>query len=259
KITLPLMVSPMILVLALQLLRVFQSFETEYLLGVPFGFYVYSTKIFALIRDPIPNYGEATVLASMTLVMIALIIPLQRWIMERRRYTTVTGSFRPGLIDLGVGNIIAFGSIALLLALLTVGPLIVLVLGSFMTRIGYFVLGFTFDHWKFVLTDPVFLKALQTTLLLGTTAAIISPLVFSLIAYSLVRTRLSGRGILDLMVWCSGAIPGILAGLGLMWLFLGTPVLHFFFGTIWALIIVVILQGKTTGVNVMKGVFVQIG
>src|ERR1051325_7433488 len=66
KVTLPLMVSPMIMVFALQLLRAFQSFETEYLLGMPFGFYVYSTKIFALIRDPVPNYGEATVLASVT-------------------------------------------------------------------------------------------------------------------------------------------------------------------------------------------------
>jgi iron(III) transport system permease protein len=259
KVTLPLMISPMILVFALQFLRVFQSFETEYLLGLPFGFYVYSTKIYALIRDPVPNYGEATVLASLTLLMIALIIPLQRWILERRRYTTITGSFRPGLIDLGRWNYVAFGLITLLLVLLTVGPLIVLLLGSFMTRIGYFVLGFTFDHWKFVLGDPVFVKALRTTLLLGTTAAIISPLLFSVIAYMLVRTRLPGRGILDLMVWCSGAIPGILAGLGLLWLFLGTPVLNVLFGTVWALIIVVILQGKTTGVNVMKGVFVQVG
>jgi iron(III) transport system permease protein len=259
KVTLPLMISPMILVFALQLLRVFQSFETEYLLGVPFGFYVYSTKIFALIRDPIPNYGEATVLASITLLMIALIIPLQRWILERRRYTTITGSFRPGLIDLGRWNTIAFGLISLLLVLLTVGPLIVLVLGSFMTRIGYFVLGFTLNHWQFVLSDPVFIKALRTTLLLGATAAIVSPLLFSVIAYILVRTRLPGRGILDLLVWSSGAIPGILAGLGLLWLFIGTPVLNFLFGTIWALIIVVILQGKTTGVNVMKGVFVQVG
>ena len=259
KVTLPLMISPMILVFALQLLRVFQSFETEYLLGVPFGFYVYSTKIFALIRDPIPNYGEATVLASITLLMIALIIPVQRWILERRRYTTITGSFRPGLIDLGRWNTVALGLITLLLVLLTVGPLIVLVLGSFMTRIGYFVLGFTLSHWQFVLSDPVFIKALRTTLLLGITAAIVSPLLFSVIAYILVRTRLPGRGILDLVVWSSGAIPGILAGLGLLWLFIGTPVLNFLFGTIWALIIVVILQGKTTGVNVMKGVFVQVG
>ncbi|MEX0804512.1 MAG: ABC transporter permease subunit [Candidatus Binatia bacterium] len=259
KITLPLMISPMILVFALQLLRVFQSFETEYLLGMPFEFYVYSTKIYSLVRDATPNYGEATVLASVTLLMIALIIPLQRWILERRRYTTITGSFKPGLIDLGRWNYIAFGIIALLLVLLTIGPALVLLAGSFMTRIGYFVLGFTLDHWKLVLNDAVFIKALWSTLILGATAGIASPLIFSIIAYILVRTRLPGRGVLDLMVWVSGAIPGILAGLGLMWVFLGTPVLNFLFGTIWALIIVVILQGNTYGVNIMKGVFVQVG
>ena len=259
KVTLPLMISPMILVLALQLLRVFQSFETEYLLGMPFGFYVYSTKIFALVRDPVPNYGEATVLASITLLLIAVIIPVQRWILERRRYTTITGSFRPGLIDLGVWNYVAFAIVAALLTLLTIGPLCILVLGSFMTRIGYFVLGFTLEHWRLVLTDPMFIKALRTTLLLAVTAGILSPLLFSLIAYILVRSRLPGRGILDLMIWSAGAIPGILAGLGLLWVFVGTPMLNFLFGTIWALIIVVILQGKTTGVNIMKGVLVQVG
>lgn len=259
RVTLPLMLPPMMLVLALQLLRIFQSFETEYLLGLPFGFYVYSTKIFALIRNPVPNYGEATVLASITLLLIALIIPVQRWILDRRRYTTITGSYRPGLIDLGAGNYLAFAAIAALLVLLTIGPLCILVLGSFMTRIGYFTLGFTLDHWKFVLTDPVFIKALRTTLTLGTTAAVVSPLLFSVIAYILVRTRLPGRAALDLTVWSSGAIPGILAGLGLLWLFIGTPGLNALFGTIWALIIVVVLQGKTTGVNVLKGVFVQVG
>src|SRR4030095_12608784 len=187
KVTLPLMISPMILVFALQLLRVFQSFETEYLLGVPFGFYVYSTKIFALIRDPIHNYGEATVLASITLLMIAAIIPLQRWILERRRYTTISGSFRPGLIDLCKGNYLLFTLMVLLLFFLTIGPLAILVFGSFMQRIGYFVLGFTLDHWSLVLTDPVFVKSLRTTLILATTAAVFSPLIFSVIAYILVR------------------------------------------------------------------------
>ena len=259
KVTLPLMISPIMTVFALQLLRVFQSFETEYLLGMPIGFFVYSTKIFTLIRNQIPNYGEATVLASLTLLIIALIIPLQRWILARRRYTTISGSFRPGLIHLGNWNYVAFAAIAFLLALLTLGPLAILVLGSFMQRIGYFVLGFTLEHWRFVLSDPVFVKALRTTLVLSISAAICSPLLFSMLAYILVRTRLPGRAALDFMIWSAGAIPGILAGLGLLWVFIGTPGLNFLFGTIWALIIVILLQGKTTGVNIMKGVLVQVG
>jgi iron(III) transport system permease protein len=259
RVTLPLMISPMVLVFALQLLRMFQSFETEYLLGEPFGFYVYSTKIYALVRTEIPNYGEAAALASVTMLIIALIIPLQRWIIQRRRYTTLTGNFKPGLIDFGNWNYVLFGAIVTLLVVLSVGPVIVLVLGSFMTRIGYFELGFSLDHWRAVLNDPVFSLALQTTLTIATTAAIMSPLLFSIIAYILVRTTLPGRIALDWIIWGSGAVPGILGGLGLLWVFLGTPGLGFLYGSIWALILVVILQGNTTGVNVLKGVFVQVG
>lgn len=259
RVTLPLMIAPMVLVFALQLLRIFQSFETELLLGEPFGFYVYSTKIYELVRTELPNYGEAAALASVTMAIIALIIPLQRWIIHRRHYTTLTGSFRPGLIDMGPWTNVAFAAIVLLLVVLSIMPVLVLFLGSFMTRIGYFELGYTLEHWETVLTNPVFLQALQTTLLIATAAAIGSPLLFSIIAYILVRTQLPGRLTLDWMIWGSGAIPGILAGLGLLWLFLGTPGLAFLYGSIWALIIVVILQGNTTGVNILKGVFVQVG
>ena len=259
RVTLPLMISPIILVFALQLLRVFQSFETELLLGVPFGFYVFSTKIFALVRNEIPNYGQATALASLTLLIVALIIPLQRWILERRQYTTITGSFKPGLIDLGAWNNVLFITIAVLLLMLTILPILVLVWGSFMERIGYFQLGYTLDHWKLVLTDPVFFKAVRTTVTLGCIAAIASPILFAVLAYILVRTHLPGRWALDLMVWGTGAIPGILSGLGLLWLFLETPGLSILFGTIWALVLVVIIQGNTTGVNMLKGIFVQVG
>ncbi len=54
-------------------------------------------------------------------------------------------------------------------------------------------------------------------------------------------------------------MPGMLTGLGLLWLFLGTPGLAILFGSTWALIIVVVLQRNTTGTNIMKGVFVLIG
>ncbi len=259
RVTLPLMISPIMLVFALQLLRVFQQFEIEFLLGTPINFFVYSTKILSLIHTDIPQYGEATALASITLMLIALIIPMQRWVLERRRYTTITGTFKPGLIDLGRWNYVLCSVIVFLLMLLTILPALMLVLGSFMTRIGYFILGFTLEHWKLVLNDQLFLDAASTTLILGLFAAIGSPLLFSVLAYILVRTRMPGRWALDLMVWGTGAIPGILSGLGLLWLFVETPGLTVLYGTIWALFLVVLIQGKTTGVNIMKAVYVQIG
>jgi iron(III) transport system permease protein len=263
RVTLPLMVSPMALVFALQLLRIFQSFEIEYLLGSPFGFFVYSTKIYALVRGEasIPDYGQATVLASLTLLLIAVIIPFQRWILTRRRYTTITGSFKPGLIDLGAWRWWVAGVLFLLLFILTIGPVISLVMGSLMTKAGWFDLNtvWSLKHWDLVLNDRLFTEALKTTLVLAVSAAIGSPILFSVIAYILVRSNLPGRLGLDLMIWVSGAIPGILSGLGLLWLFLDTPGLSVLYGTIYALMLVVVIQGKTTGTNILKGVFVQVG
>ncbi|HEX9273671.1 MAG TPA: ABC transporter permease subunit, partial [Candidatus Binatia bacterium] len=109
RVTFPLMASPLALVFALQLLRIFQSFEIEQLLGVPFSFFVYSTMIFDMVRREPPLYGQATALASITLLVVALIIPMQRWILQRRHYTTITGSFKPGLIDLGKWKWPVFG------------------------------------------------------------------------------------------------------------------------------------------------------
>ena len=261
RVTTPLMASPIILVLALQLLRIFQSFETEFLLGRPIQFYVYSTLIYDKIRSEIPDYGAATTLATMTLVIILLIVPLQRWILNRRRYTTITGSFRPGLIDIGAWKWLIWGGIVGLHLLLTLVQVSAFVLGSFMTRTGFFNItpAFTLNHWRYVWGDDLFIGALRTTLSLAITAAILSPLLFSVLAYIMVRTRWPGRALLDWMIWGSGAIPGLLSGLGLLLLFLGTPGLSILYGTIYALLLVVILQGNTTGVNITKGALVQVG
>ncbi|NIN33628.1 MAG: ABC transporter permease subunit, partial [Gammaproteobacteria bacterium] len=249
------------MVFALQLLKIFQSFEIELLLGTPIDFFVYSTYIYDLMNQEPPQYGQATVLASLTVAIIAFIIPLQRWILQRRQYTTISSGFKPGLIDLGRWKPVVVFGLWFLILLLTLIPFFSLVFGSFMIRAGYFGLDqiFTLEHWETVLTSNVFLTAVSTTLLLGTMATIFSPLLFSLLAYVLVRTDWPGRGVLDWIIWSSGAIPGMLSGLGLLVLFLGTPGFSWLYGTIWALLLVVIISGNTTGTNIMKASFVQIG
>jgi len=261
RITLPMMISPIVLIVSLQLIRVFQGFEAEQLLGPRWGFYVYSTLIFRLARTEPPQFGEAIVLASITFLIIACIVPLQRWVIHRRDYTTISSGFRPGLTDLGRWRFVAVGLIVGLLVLLVVVPTIVVIVGSFMSRVGFFEATptWTLRHWQLVFTDTGILKALVTTIVLAVTAGICSPIIFSLLAYLIVRTRFRGRAVLDSIIWGSAAIPGILSGLGLLIMFLIVPGLSWVYGSIWALIIVVILAGKTTGVNVMKGIFVQLG
>ena len=180
RVTLPVMISPMVLIFSLQMLRIFSGFEIEFLLGIPIGFYVYSTLIVQMIQQNAPPlYGEATVLASLTLLAVAVVIPLQRWVVSRRRYTTITGSFRPGLIDLRQWRFVAFGGMTALIAGLTVLPFLTLVVGSFMNRAGYFNINpvFSLEHWRFVLADNLFWVGLQTTLTISVVAAIRQPAV----------------------------------------------------------------------------------
>jgi iron(III) transport system permease protein len=262
RVTLPLMVSPIALVLALQVINIFGGFEVEYLIGSQFHFYVFSTLIYQLVTlNVIPQYAEAVVLASITMVVIVLVVPLQRWVLRRRVYATVSSSFTPGRISMGRWRLPVFrGMVGVLFALAGL-PTLTLIVGSFMTRVGFFNIPqvWTLQHWQEVFANPSFINALYTTLILACAAAIAGPILFSLIAYIIVRTQWRGRAILDWMIWGSSAMPGILLGLGLLLMFLTTPGLKTLFGTIWPLIIVMVLAGATTGTNLFKGVLVQLG
>lgn len=262
KVTLPVMTPPIVVVFALHLTRAFDGFEIEQLLGTPIRFYVYSTQIYALVRNTFPaEYGQATALASVTLLIVALIVPLQRWLTQRHNYSVVTGSYRPGLVDLGIWGWVIFAGLTALLFMMILAPLVSLALGSFMYRAGIFSLDIVFSlkHWRFILNEELFWGALRNTLVLATTTAIISPVLFATIAYVLVRTKLPGRALLDTMIWTAAVVPGMLAGLGLLWMFLGTSFLVPLYGTLWPLIIVIVLAGKTTGTQLSKSVFLQIG
>jgi iron(III) transport system permease protein len=261
RVTLPLMTPPIVVVFMLKMARMLQSFEIEQILGTPINFFIYSTRIYQFIQFEPPQYGPAAALASVTLLLVGIIIPLQRWLLGRRQFTTVSGQFKPGVIDLRWMQPIAFILIVILVAMLTVVPIATLIGGSFMTRVGFFQVTplFTTQHWQLVLSDRGFIRALITTLTLASATAIVSPLLFSVVAYVMVRTKWPGRGWLDSIFWLSAAIPGILASFGLLSMFLQTPFLRAIYGTVYALALVTILQGKLTSTQLVKGVFMQLG
>ena len=100
---------------------------------------------------------------------------------------------------------------------------------------------------------------MQIQLIVAVSAGVVGALSFSLIGYVLVRTKLRGRGILDSICWLPSAIPGVLSGLGLLWMFLGTPVFRPFYGTIVLLVVAQVLGGITLATQILKANFVQLG
>jgi iron(III) transport system permease protein len=261
RITVPAMTPVIVVVFLLSVIRIFSSFEIELLLGVPWGFYVYSTKIVDLARQEPPLVNQAAALGSIILVFLAFFIPFQRKLISRRQFTTVTGQFKPKIIDLGVWRYPATIFLFLLLFVLDVVPLLSVLGGSFMTRFGFFHLPktWTLEYWKMALSDPRIVQGLQNTLIVAVSAGVVGAVLFSLIGYVLVRTKLPGRSVLDTICWLPSAIPGVLSGLGLLWMFLGTPFFRPFYGTIVLLVIAQILGGVTLSTQILKANFIQLG
>jgi iron(III) transport system permease protein len=152
--------------------------------------------------------------------------------------------------------------VAVLAGLLVLVPLLSVVAASFMTRFGFFNLAqpWTLLHWQRALGDSVFLRSLGNTLAVALTAAILGPLVFSLVAYVIVRAKgVWGRGLLDVILWVPSVIPGALAGLGLLWMFVGTPIFQPVYGTIFVLMIAVIMGSVTLATQLFKTTLLQLG
>ena len=262
RITLPIMTPPLVIVFMLALVRLFESFEIELLLGVPFGFYVYSTRIVDLVRQQPPELGQATALGSVTLLLLLVAAPIQRWLTTRREYVTISGRMRSSPIALGRWRWAVFGLFALVTVLLVLVPLVSVLLASFMTRFGFFDLPrpWTLANWQRAFVDPVFSRSLQNTLILGGAAAIVGPLLLCAVAYVVARARsVRGRGLLDVLLWIPSVIPGALAGLGLLWMFLGVPFLNPLYGTIFLLVIASIMSGITLATQVLKASLLQLG
>jgi iron(III) transport system permease protein len=261
RITVPAMTPVIVVVFLLSVIRIFSSLEIELLLGVPWGFYVYSTKIVDLARQEPPLVNQAAALGSIILLFLVAFIPLQRRLITRRQFTTVTGQFKPKIIDLGIWRYPAMAFVGLVVFLLDIVPILSVLGGSFMTRFGFFNLPttWTVEYWKMALGDPRILDGLQNTLIIAVSAGLVGAFVFSLIGYVLVRTRLPGRAVLDSICWLPSAIPGVLSGLGLLWMFLGTPVFRPFYGTLFLLVIAQVLGGITLATQILKANFVQLG
>ena len=212
RITVPAMTPVIIVVFLLSIIRIFSSFEIELLLGVPWSFYVYSTKIVDLARQEPPLVNQAAALGSVILIFLVAFIPLQRRLIARRQFTTVTGQFKPKIIDLGVWRYPATAFVGFVVLLSwTLCRFLSVFGGSFMTRFGFFNLPktWTLDYWNMALNDPRILQGLQNTLIVAVSAGIWwARSVFSLIGYVLVRTKLPGRSVLDSICWLPSAIPG---------------------------------------------------
>jgi iron(III) transport system permease protein len=261
RIVVPVMTPIVGVVLLLGIVHSLQAFELELILGFPFRFFVFSTQIHWLLNQQPPQFAAATALSSMILLVMVPLIVLQRRATARRSFVTVGGRFQGHRQSLGKWRWPVFFALLAVALLITLVPLFFLTLASFMARFGYFYIPqpWTAVHWGRVIDDPLFLDSMTNTLVLGGATAALAVMLFTLIAYVVIRTRFAGRAALDFTSWLPSTLPGIILGVGLLSLFLGTPLLRPFYGSMSLLVLATVISSMTLGVQIIKSALTQLG
>jgi iron(III) transport system permease protein len=261
RIVVPVLAPTIMVVMVLGLIKSIESFEIELILGSKDHIDVYSTLIYREAMESPPRYGSATALSMVVLLPLLGLVGLQQWLTHRRSHTTVTGKYNSRVRPLGRWRWPTFAIIASMLAVMTVVPIALVVLSTFMTLFGFFEIAepWTLRHWQATLTNTNFVSALRNTLIVAGATAGLTIVLCTLIAYISVKTRFALRGALDFLTWLPSAIPGVVASLGLLWMFLATPVFRPLYGTTFILIIALTLVGMTLGVQLVKTNLVQLG
>lgn len=262
RITIPLLAPSILGACVLAFVQALQSFEPELVLGTPAGIFVFSTQIYRYIEGySTPRYGPATALGLVFLVVTFVLVLLQTRLLSGRRFTTVTGrGFKARPMDLGRWRWIILAGVGVYVFFSTVVPLATLTLASFMKIYGLFNADwFTTTQYVKLFANPKLLLALRNTLYLAVGAATLGIALTLFTGYISQRTRLPGRGVLDLLTWIPVTVPGIVLAVGLIWAYVGLVRLPFpFYGTIALLIVAVTITTLTTGARTMNGTLVQI-
>src|SRR5918999_3341288 len=261
-IVIPVLMPAILVTTILGIIRSLEAFEIELLLGTPIGLQVYSTKIHELVTWEPPQFPPAMALSTVFLAVLLLLVAFQRIYIGKRSYTTVTGrGFSIRRTQLGRWRYPAFALVLTFALIITVIPTVLLLTGTFMKLFGFFAIAdpWTLDNWRQTFQDPVLLRSLGNTLAIGLGSGLVGVFFYSIIAYFIVKTHYRGRWLLDFLSWLPWSIPGILLGVALLWTFLQTKIFLPIYGSIYILMIAMVIKSMPFGTQLVKSVLLQLG
>lgn len=259
-VTLPLMAPVILSAGMLSFIRAMDSFEVPVLLGLPAKVLVFSNRIYAAVQYDYPvNYGLATALGVSFFGLMIGLIYFQNRLLRGREFSIVTGKgYKPRVVRLGRFRYVTLAFCVGFFLIATALPLSQVFIGSFLKVFGLPRWDlFTFDNYIAILSDFTLWRGLINTFIVCGAAAGLTVLLCTMVAYITTRTRFVARRPLELISWLPWAIPGIVAGLGMLWAYITLPVP--LYGTLLLLVIVLLTTGLPLGTRLMSGVMVQLG
>jgi iron(III) transport system permease protein len=241
RVTVPLVRPAIVAAVLIMTVRSLESFEVPALLGLQNGIYVFTSRIYFVLRTYPPDLAAAGALAVGLLVFAMLGVALSNLVgRSGRSFQTITGKgFRSRPLELGRSRPIMGGVVIVYFFFTVLAPLAVLLYTSLL---GYYrapsleaFQSMNFDNYRELAHTSKATTALKNSLFLGVGSATIVMGVMAIAAWMVIRSKIPGRQIIDQLSFIPLVIPGLVLGLALSFVYLRSPIP--IYGTIFILLI----------------------
>ena len=253
RISLRLLLPAFFSVMLLIFIRTFESFEIPALVGLPGDIRVLTTSIYLDAQKLPPRYGSAGAFSVLLMVVVAATLYFYfRLTRDGDRFHTVTGKgYRPTRVSLGRWRYLTASGLLLYSVVLLVLPFLIILWASmlpfYMQPSLEGLAKFTLKNYVTALHFHKITDAIKNSVLLGIGSASFVMVLTVLASWLLVRTKIRGRWLLDLLTTLPLLFPGIVMGLAILrfYLFVPIPV----YGTLWILLIAFVTRYIPYGIR----------
>src|SRR5262249_27834147 len=204
----------------------FELFGLPLVLGDPQGLLVLATYLYKLTNKlGTPSYELMAVVVVAIVAITAPLVFLQRRLLRQaQRYVSMRGKgLKVGALGLGAWRWPAFAAIAVWFAVTVVVPLAGITLRSFVVTWGEGVVladVLTLDHYRELLEYPNVVRDMINTLGIGVLGGAAAVVCYTAVAVAVHRWPSGWTRLVDYIVMLPRAMPGLVAGLAMLWIFL---------------------------------------
>jgi iron(III) transport system permease protein len=207
----------------------FEVFGLVLVLGDPEGHLVLATYLYKLTNKlGTPSYH---LMAAVAVCLVAVTMPLvmlQRWLLKSaNKYVSIKGKgARQKPLALGKWKWLALAVLGGWIMVTIVLPISGIVLRSFVQYWGEGVKladVLTLQHFRDIFEQPSLVRGIVNTILIGVVGGGLAVACYTGIALAMHRKQDGVTRLLDYSVLVPRAVPGLLAGLSFLWVFLFVP------------------------------------
>ena len=243
------------------LISAMESFEIPGVIGMRAGIQVLAFKIYLPRRIPSGLWNDQYSGRAVARDLRRLDYLLREVFARRREIRNSHGkAYRAKVVDLGSWKAVATALIAAYFVVTVVSPLAVLVWTSLLPfyqapSVKAFS-NLSLANYRALFEIPKVSLALWNTFFMVLLAPTVTMFICSVLSWIIVKSRGRGRNLLDFLTFMPHAIPGIVTGVALMWVYIFLPLP--IYGTIWILLIAYVTSRISFGTRVMNAAMTQL-